>query len=72
MNQQVDPIVLRLVKQLDDPDPRHRQNALGSLRLNGLKAVDAIPEIARLLNDNDPEVRMEAQRAIDRLCRSVA
>ncbi len=67
-----DPIVLQLIEKLQDSDPRTRRNAAGSLRLNGARAVSAIPQLKLLLQDHDPKVREEARRAIRQLCRRVA
>lgn len=67
MCQRIDPLIERLLYRLDEPDPTVRRNALGALRLNGERAAPAIPAISRLLEDTDPHVRGEAQRALRRL-----
>lgn len=64
---QNDPLISRLVAQLQHQDPITRRNAVGALRLNGPRAAPAIPELVRLLGDEDPRVRAEARRALDRL-----
>ena len=60
-----DPLIQRLVAKLADRDPRTRCNAVGSLRLHGPRALEAVPALRRLLDDDDPGVRAEAQRALD-------
>jgi HEAT repeat protein len=64
---QPDLLIRKLIEKLADRDPRVRRNAAGALRMQGRKAVTAIPEISRLLEDEDPRVRREAERAIEQL-----
>ena len=65
MNQPIDPVIQRLIDHLGDKDPRTRRNAAGALRLNGRRAVCAIPDLMRLLTeDQDRRVRLEAEQAI--------
>ena len=67
MNHPTDPIIKRLIDNLSDKDPRTRRNAAGALRLNGRRAVCAIPILVQLLEDKDHHVRKEAEQAIQRL-----
>ena len=67
MTGQPDLLILKLIEKLGNADPIVRRNATGALRLQGLRAVTAIPAIAALLTDEDPRVRCEAERAIDYL-----
>ena len=67
-----DPLIARLIQRLADADAITRRNAAGALRLHGERAVEAIPELMRLLEDEDCTVRAEARRALDRLHRAVA
>ena len=64
---QPDLLIGKLIEKLHDRDPRNRRNAAGALRLHGSRAVSAIPALADLLADEDPRVRHEAERALDRL-----
>jgi HEAT repeat protein len=64
---QPDPLIQKLIAKLHDEDPVARRNAAGALRLHGPRAAVAMPELARLLNDEDPKVQAEARRALDRL-----
>jgi hypothetical protein len=64
---QPDLLILKLIEKLGDRDPITRRNATGALRLQGVRAVLAIPAISALLDDDDPRVRREAERAIDDL-----
>jgi HEAT repeat protein len=64
---QPDLLILKLIEKLSDADPITRRNAAGALRLQGPRAVAAIPAISALLTDSDPRVRREAERAIDQL-----
>ena len=64
-------VIAKVVARLHDQDPRVRRNAVGVLRLNGRPAVVAIPELQKLLRDEDPLVRNEARRTLDEL-RAVA
>ena len=64
---QPDLLILKLIDKLDDADPLIRRNAAGALRLQGLRAVAAIPALLALLSDLDPRVRNEAERALDHL-----
>jgi len=69
MNIRIKPdlLILKLVEKLRDADPIIRRNATGALRLQGLRALGAIPAIAALLTDQDPRVRCEAERTLDSL-----
>jgi HEAT repeat protein len=64
---QPDLLILKLIEKLRDADPITRRNATGALRLQGFRAVAAIPAITALLTDQDPRVRREAERAIEHL-----
>ena len=72
MRRQPDLLILKLIEKLDDSDPLIRRNAAGALRLQGLRAVAAIPALSALLNDRDSRVRNEAERALDHLRLSAA
>jgi HEAT repeat protein len=72
MSQQLDPLIRKLVTRLKDEDPLTRRNAAGALRLHGSRATGAIPELSRLLSDQDPRVREEARRALARLRNAAA
>jgi HEAT repeat protein len=67
MSPQPDLLIRKLIEKLTDHDPRTRRNAAGALRLNGIRALAAIPALASLLADEDSRVRMEAERALDHL-----
>jgi len=67
MSMQPDLLILKLVQKLSDSDPLVRRNAAGALRLQGPRAVAAIPALSILLSDQDVRVRNEAERAIDHL-----
>jgi hypothetical protein len=67
MPRQPDLLILKLIEKLGDGDPITRRNAAGALRLQGARAVAAIPAISCLLADQDLRVRNEAERAIDHL-----
>jgi HEAT repeat protein len=67
MAKQPDLLILKLMEKLGDTDPLIRRNAAGALRLQGLRAVAAIPALYALLADQDVRVRNEAERAIDHL-----
>ncbi len=67
MAQTTDLLVLKLMEKLRDVDPRIRRNAAGALRMQGPKAAAAVDAIAQLLDDADPSVRREAERAVDQL-----
>jgi hypothetical protein len=67
MTKQPDLLILKLIEKLHDGNPITRRNAAGALRLQGSRAVVAIPAISALLADEDPRVRSEAERAIDHL-----
>ncbi len=60
-----DPLIQKLIAKLQHHDPITRRNAAGALRLHGQRAVAAIPELRRLLADEDPRVRDEAQHALE-------
>jgi HEAT repeat protein len=64
---QPDLLILKLVQKLSDSDPLIRRNAAGALRLQGTRAVAAIPALSALLTDQDVRVRNEAERALDHL-----
>jgi HEAT repeat protein len=64
---QPDLLILKLMQKLSDSDPLIRRNAAGALRLQGTRAVAAIPALSVLLADQDVRVRNEAERAIDHL-----
>ena len=64
---QYDLLISKLMQKLDDSDPVVRRNAAGALRLQGVRAVGAIPSLVALLTDQDSRVRTEAERAIDHL-----
>lgn len=66
-----DPLIQKLIARLSDADPLTRRNAAAALRLHGRRATVAMDELGRLLGDEDPHVRAEAERALDRL-RAVA
>ncbi len=67
MPKQPDLLILKLMEKLGDSDPLIRRNAAGALRLQGSRAVAAIPALSVLLADQDVRVRNEAERAIDHL-----
>jgi HEAT repeat protein len=67
MTEQPDLLILKLIEKLGDANPIIRRNAAGALRLQGARAVAAIPAILNLLSDHDLRVRNEAERAIDHL-----
>ena len=67
MPRQPDLLILKLIQKLGDCDPLIRRNAAGALRLQGSRAVAAIPALSRLLGDQDQRVRNEAERALDHL-----
>jgi len=67
MSEQLDPLIQKLIAKLKHKDPITRRNAAGALRLHGCRASAAIPELTELLTDDDPKVRKEAKRALDRL-----
>lgn len=71
MFEQADLLIEKLIERLEHENPVTRRNAAGALRLHGSRAVRAIPFLAELLYDDDPMVRVEARRALDRL-RTVA
>jgi len=67
MPRQPDLLILKLIEKLSDADPIIRRNAVGALRMQGRRATPAIPAIARLLSDQDPQVRNEVERTIEHL-----
>lgn len=69
---QGDLLIQKLIERLSYEDPVTRRNAAGALRLHGERAVPAIPALTRLLEDNNPRVRNEARRALERLTVRVA
>ena len=72
MVKQPDLLIMKLIQKLNDTDPTVRRNAAGALRLQGSRAVAAIPALSILLTDQDIRVRNEAERAIDHLRLSAA
>ena len=62
-----DPLIEKLMARIHDPDPLVRRNAVGALRLHGLRAAAAIPALRQLANDEDRRVRAEVRRALNRL-----
>jgi HEAT repeat protein len=72
MSSQHDLLISKLIQKLSDADPIIRRNAAGALRLQGSRAVSALPALTVLLNDQDSRVRVEAERAIDHLRRTAA
>lgn len=65
MNHPINPVIQRLIDHLNDKDPRLRRNAAGALRLNGRRAVCAIPDLIRLFEeDKDKRVRLEAEQTV--------
>ncbi len=68
----VDSVISKLIDRLHDADPAVRRNAAGALRLHGRRASCAVPELARLVDDEDARVRVEAQHALSRLRDSAA
>lgn len=64
---QQDRLICKLIEKLHDADPLTRRNAAGALRLHGSRAIDALSSLEALLDDNDHRVRVEAERAVDRL-----
>lgn len=70
---QSDPLISRLIRSLNAPNSVTRKNAVGALRLHGIRAASAVPAIARLLAlEPDPHVQAEARRALHQLQRFVA
>ena len=67
MSAEPDLLIRKLIEKLRDRDPRTRRNAAGALRLHGVRAVAAIPDLLVLLADEDCRVRNEAERALDEL-----
>lgn len=67
-----DLLITKLIERLAYEDPITRRNAAGALRLHGDRAVAAVPELEKLLNDENKGVRQEVRRALDRLCSKVA
>jgi hypothetical protein len=67
MPKQPDLLILKLMEKLADVDPLIRRNAAGALRLQGSRAVAAIPALSALLADQDVRVRNEVERALDHL-----
>ena len=67
MSERPDPLIRKLIARLKDEDPLTRRNAAGALRFHGPRAMAAIPALSKLLTDDDPRVRSEARRALQRL-----
>ena len=67
MPKQPNLLILKLIEKLGDGDPLIRRNAAGALRMQGSRAVAAIPALSGLLGDLDQRVRNEAERALDHL-----
>jgi HEAT repeat protein len=67
MSSQSDPLIQKLIEKLRDSDPRTRRNAAGALRMQGSRAATATTALLALLDDANPLVRQEAQRALDHL-----
>jgi len=68
MPKQRDALIQKLIDRLGDYDPAVRRNAAGALRLHGVRAVDAIPALKAVIEDDeDPKVRQEAETAVQRL-----
>ena len=67
MSMQPDLLILKLIEKLSDSNPITRRNAAGALRLQGARAVVALPAISALLTDQDSRVRNEAERAVAHL-----
>ena len=67
LSKQPDLLILKLMQKLGDVNPIVRRNAAGALRLQGSRAVAAIPALSALLTDQDVRVRNEAERAIEHL-----
>jgi HEAT repeat protein len=65
MDLQRDTLIARLVGRLADRNPNTRRNAAAALRLNGARAVAAIPALMALLADEDVRVRREAAQAVE-------
>ena len=72
MSDSTDLLIAKLVHRLRDVDPVVRRNAAGALRLHGERASCAEEDLAQLVNDKDPRVRAEAERALSRLRESAA
>jgi len=72
MSEQPDLLILKLIQKLGDSNPLVRRNAAGALRLQGTRAKPALSALAALLEDQDPRVRSEAERAINHLKLSAA
>lgn len=62
-----DPLVAKLVCRLSDADSSVRRNVAGALRLLGRRASSALEALAQRTADEDPRVRSEAARALQRL-----
>jgi HEAT repeat protein len=67
MSAQRDLLIQKLIEKLGDDNPVTRRNAAGALRLHGSRALNAIPALTALLDDDDLRVRREAERAVDQL-----
>jgi HEAT repeat protein len=62
-----DLLIEKLIEKLQDVNPIIRRNAAGALRLNGARAILALPALMNLLSDEDPRVRGEATQAVNHL-----
>jgi HEAT repeat protein len=67
MATQPDLLIRKLIEKLGDRDPLVRRNAAGALRMQGPRAVEALPALRTLIDDEDPRVRNEAEQAVARL-----
>jgi HEAT repeat protein len=72
MSEPVDPLIQKLIARLKHEDPITRRNAAGALRLHGSRATAAIPELSKLLSDEDSRVRTEAEQALKRVRNAAA
>jgi HEAT repeat protein len=62
-----DLLIEKLIEKLQDVNPIIRRNAAGALRLNGARALLALPALTNLMSDEDPRVRGEATQAVNHL-----
>ncbi len=59
--------VSNLTTRLSDPDPEERRAAIHVLAELGSQAKEAVPSLAKCLNDPNEDVRSEAQVALQRI-----